>query len=79
MNAPGAQSYPIASFTWMLIAPSAIGPEKSRQLAAFIRWALLDNPDVASTLGYVPLPSEAATRIADRLDAALAKEAPRSP
>ncbi len=79
VNAPGAQSYPIASFTWMLIAPSAIGPEKSRQLAAFIRWALLDNPDVASTLGYVPLPSEAATRIADRLDAALAKEAPRSP
>lgn len=72
VNAPGAQSYPIASFTWMLIAPSAIGPEKSRQLAAFIRWALLDNPDMASTLGYVPLPSEAATRIVDRLDAALA-------
>ncbi len=79
VNAPGAQSYPIASFTWMLIAPSAISPEKSRQLAAFIRWALLDNPDVASTLGYVPLPSEAATRIVDRLDAALAKETPRSP
>lgn len=73
VNAPGAQSYPIASFTWMLIAPSAIGPAKSRQLAAFIRWALLDNPDVASTLGYVPLPSEAANRIVDRLDRALAR------
>ncbi len=79
VNAPGAQSYPIASFTWMLIAPSAIGPDKSRQLAAFIRWALLDTPDVASTLGYVPLPSEAATRIVDRLDAALAMERPRLP
>jgi phosphate transport system substrate-binding protein len=79
VNAPGAQSYPIASFTWMLIAPSAIGPARSRELAAFIRWALLDNPDVASTLGYVPLPSEAATRIVDRLDAALAAERPRSP
>jgi phosphate transport system substrate-binding protein len=71
VNAPGAQSYPIASFTWMLIAPSAIGPDKSRQLAAFIRWALIENPEVASTLGYVPLPSEAAARIVDRLDAAL--------
>ncbi len=79
VNAPGAQSYPIASFTWMLIAPSAIGTEKSRQLAAFIRWALLDNPDMASTLGYVPLPSEAAARIVDRLDAALAGGRPGSP
>ena len=79
VNAPGAQSYPIASFTWMLIAPSAIGAEKSRQLAAFIRWALLDNPDVASTLGYVPLPSEAASRIVDRLDAALAGKRPGPP
>ncbi len=79
VNAPGAQSYPIASFTWMLVAPTAIGPQKSRQLAAFIRWALLDNPDVASTLGYVPLPSEAATRIVDRLDATLAAGRPGSP
>lgn len=71
VNAPGAQSYPIASFTWMLIAPSAIGPVKSRQLAAFVRWALIENPEVASTLGYVPLPSEAAARIVDRLDASL--------
>jgi phosphate transport system substrate-binding protein len=72
VNAPGAQSYPIASFTWMLIAPSAIGVTKSQQLAAFLRWALLDRPDIASTLGYVPLPSESAARVADRLDAALA-------
>ncbi len=79
VNAPGAQSYPIASFTWMLIAPSAIGAEKSRQLAAFIRWALLDNPDVASTLGYVPLPSDAASRIVERLDASLARGQPASP
>ena len=79
VNAPGAQSYPIASFTWMLIAPSAIGMTKSRQLAAFLRWALLDHPDIASTLGYVPLPSEAAMRVADRLDAALAGEGRPSP
>jgi hypothetical protein len=63
----------------MLIAPSAIGMTKSRQLAAFLRWALLDHPDIASTLGYVPLPSEAASRVADRLDAALAGEGRPSP
>ena len=79
VNAPGAQSYPIASFTWMLVAPTAIGPQKSRQLAAFVRWALLENPDLASTLGYVPLPSEAATRIVDRLEATLAAGRPGPP
>lgn len=79
VNAPGAQSYPIASFTWMLIAPSAIGMTKSRQLAAFLRWALLDHLDIASTLGYVPLPSEAAARVADRLDTALTGEGRPSP
>lgn len=69
VNSPGAQSYPIASFTWMLIAPRAIGPAKTAQLVSFLRWALLDGSDLASSLGYVPLPTTAATRVIDRLEA----------
>jgi phosphate transport system substrate-binding protein len=68
VNAPGAKSYPIASFTWMLITPDAIGPQKTRQLVAFLRWALLENGDIANTMGYVPLPSDAAARLVDRLE-----------
>jgi phosphate transport system substrate-binding protein len=68
VNAPGAQSYPISSFTWMLISPDAIGPQKTRQLVTFLRWALLESGDLASTLGYVPLPTVAATRVIDRLE-----------
>lgn len=68
VNAPGPQSYPIASFTWMLLAPDAVGPVKTRQIAQFLRWALLDGSDIASSLGYVPLPSDAAARVVDRLD-----------
>lgn len=68
VNAPGAQSYPIASFTWLLLAPDAIGAAKTRQLVDFLRWALLEGSDMASTLGYVPLPSDAASRVIDRLD-----------
>jgi phosphate transport system substrate-binding protein len=68
VNAPGKQSYPIASFTWMLLAPDAIGRAKTEQLVTFLRWALLESGDLASTLGYVPLPSEAASRIVDRLE-----------
>ncbi|HCT56036.1 MAG TPA: phosphate ABC transporter substrate-binding protein PstS [Gemmatimonas aurantiaca] len=77
VDAPGAQSYPIASFTWMLIAPDAIGPVKSHQMASFLRWALLENGDIASTLGYVPLPSDAAARVVDKVEELLSPSVAR--
>ena len=71
VDAPGDHSYPLASFTWMLLSPDAIGPEKTRQLAEFLRWALTSGGDMASQLGYVALPTETANRVLDRLDALL--------
>ncbi len=68
VNAPGDQSYPIASFTWMLISPQRIGPGKSRQLAEFLRWALIDGGDMASSLGYVALPTVTSERVLALLD-----------
>ncbi len=69
VNAPGAHAYPIASFTWMLIAPDAIGATKTRQLVDFLRWALSDGGDLASSLGYVALPTETAANVLNQLDA----------
>ncbi|MEP6780259.1 MAG: phosphate ABC transporter substrate-binding protein PstS [Gemmatimonadaceae bacterium] len=69
VNAPGADSYPIASFTWMLIAPGSIGAEKTKELVAFLRWALKDGGVMAAELGYVPLPAATAARVLQRLDA----------
>jgi phosphate transport system substrate-binding protein len=68
VNAPGAQSYPIASFTWLLLAPDVLGAPKTGQLVDFLRWALLDAGDLTSSMGYVPLPTVAAERIVDRLE-----------
>jgi len=68
VDAPGEYSYPLASFTWMLISPQAIGVEKTSQLIDFLRWALVDGGDMASQLGYVALPTETANRVLDRLD-----------
>lgn len=73
VNAASPHAYPIVSFTWMLIAPEAIGPVKTRQLAEFLRWALADGGDMASALGYVALPSETATMVLSQLDALVAK------
>lgn len=78
VNAPGDQSYPIASFTWMLISPQRVGPGKSRQLADFLRWALVDGGDLASSLGYVALPTVTAERVLALLDS-LAATPPRRP
>jgi phosphate transport system substrate-binding protein len=76
VDAPGDNAYPLASFTWMLISPDALGPEKTRQLTDFLRWALLDGGDMASQLGYVALPTETANRVLDRLDALVPHGAP---
>ncbi len=73
VDAPGDHAYPIASFTWMLLSPSALGPVKTRQLTDFLRWALLDGSATAGELGYVSLPTEAATQVLDDLDAVIAR------
>ena len=78
VDANGEHAYPIASFTFMLLAPQAIGPEKTRQLVAFLHWALTEGGDVASALGYVALPTETAARVLERLDATLARLAPNA-
>ena len=77
VDAPGEQAYPIASFTWMLISPRVIGPAKTKQLVAFVHWALTEGSDVASALGYVALPTETASRVLERLDAAVTPAADR--
>jgi phosphate transport system substrate-binding protein len=68
VNPPGTQSYPIASFTWLLISPERLGPERTRTLLEFIRWALSDGDQLAATMGYVALPQETTRRVLARLD-----------
>ena len=69
VNADGPRSYPLASFTWMLIPVDALGAERTRDLLAFLRWALLEREEVASRLGYVPLPASVAEPMLDQLTA----------
>lgn len=68
VNAPGERAYPIASFTWMLVAPDVIGPERTEALKRFLRWALTSGDEMARTLGYEPLPAEVAGPLLESLD-----------
>ena len=55
-NAPGANAYPIASFTWLLLYEDPEDKTQSRQMKQFLRWALTDGQKMAPELGYARLP-----------------------
>ena len=63
VNTPGADSYPIASFSYLLLYKdlsenSSIDENKAKELINFISWAITDGQQFSSDLGYVPLPDE---------------------
>jgi phosphate transport system substrate-binding protein len=56
-NAPGADSYPIASFTWLLIRKQDPDSSRSRTIARFVKWMLEPAAQrMAADLHYAPLP-----------------------
>ena len=68
VDAPGNQAYPIVSFTWILLSPDRLGPVKLKQMRSFLRWALVDGSEIATSMGYVALPKATATRVIGLLD-----------
>jgi phosphate transport system substrate-binding protein len=64
VNAPGADSYPLASFSYLLLNkelttnPSLSDQNKAQNLVDFINWAITDGQQFAPDLGYVPLPEQ---------------------
>lgn len=68
VNSPGADSYPISSFTWLLLYGQQADSVKARKLVDFMRWALTEGEKQAASLDYAPLPEVMATRLLQRLD-----------
>lgn len=65
-NALGTDSYPLSTFTWLLI-PSRIEPaEKREAIVQLLRWIYADGQKSAAGLNYVPLPHELAAKLASR-------------
>ena len=55
-NAQGPTSYPIASFTWLLIPEHSADPAKAKALQSFLTWMLDHGELEASSMTYAPLP-----------------------
>ena len=71
VNAPGADAYPIASFTWILIYQQQPDAVKGRTLIDFLRWAITDGQRYAADLHYAPLPGKMVASIQKKLDAVM--------
>ena len=63
VDAPGPDSYPISSFTWILVYQRQRDAVKGKKLVDFLNWALTTGETEAAPLDYAPLPSEIATRV----------------
>jgi phosphate transport system substrate-binding protein len=63
VNGPGADAYPISSFTWLLVYKNQQNATKGKQLLDFIKWALHDGQKEVAALDYAPLPAEIVTRL----------------
>jgi phosphate transport system substrate-binding protein len=57
---PGDGSYPIATFSWLLLYKKYTDPKKSSALKDWVKWGLTTGQTFASGLGYIPLPPETA-------------------
>ena len=62
-NAPGADSYPISSFTWLLIPVHSTDPAKAHVLADFVGWMLDHGEGEAASMTYAPLPKPVQDRV----------------
>ena len=56
VNAEGAESYPITSWTYLLLPRNFEDCARGRAVADLIRWALSEGDAAAAELGYAPLP-----------------------
>jgi phosphate transport system substrate-binding protein len=57
-NAAGPDSYPISSFTWLLIPTHSTDAAKTKALVGFLTWMLDHGEAEAASLSYAPLPKQ---------------------
>ena len=67
-NPTGAESYPIVTYTWMLVYPTYSDPEKAKGMEAMIEFGLNEGQQMAPALGYVPLPQNVREKVAAAAD-----------
>jgi phosphate transport system substrate-binding protein len=68
VNPPGADAYPIAGATWLLIYQQQSNAEKGRKMVEFLKWAVNKGESMAPPLDYAPLTPELSKRVLAEID-----------
>jgi phosphate transport system substrate-binding protein len=67
-NAEGDQTYPIASYTYILAYKEQKDATKGKALVDFLWWAIHDGSKYAEDLHYAPLPKEVVTKVEAKIN-----------
>jgi phosphate transport system substrate-binding protein len=63
VNPPGADVYPIAGATWLLVYQQQRDAAKGRKMVEFLKWAMNQGEAMAPRLEYAPLPPALSQRV----------------
>ena len=58
----GADSYPIVTFSWLLLKEKSGNPAKQEALKRFVKWGLSEGQRFSNDLGFIRLPVDVAER-----------------
>ena len=67
-NAPGADAYPVSSFTWLLIPTHIADATKRDAIKAFLKWMMTDGQKYTQDLAYAPLPKVVVAKEMKQID-----------
>ena len=62
-NAPGANAYPISSFTWLLIPVKSQDAAKGKVIKDLLSWIVNSGENEVTSLSYAPLPKNVAEKV----------------
>ena len=65
-NAPGKESYPIASFTWLYVPERAADAARGKAVNEFLQWIYGQGQEIARERGYAPLPTSVLARVKEK-------------
>ena len=68
INAPGAESYPITSFSWLYLRTASPETRRAKHLADCLNWMLSSGQQVVSEEGYAALPTPLLAKVKAKVD-----------
>jgi phosphate transport system substrate-binding protein len=67
VNAPGSDSYPITSFTWLYLRTGLVDPARAATMRDFLGWVFTEGQRIADREGYSELPPPLLEKVKNRV------------